>query len=304
MKAFVAMPFAANFDKYWTAISEVCNSQNIGLFRVDKNLSFERHIDIAIRREIREADFMIALLTGDCHKEIPNPNVAFEVGYAQGHGMETILLAEEIEHLPFDFQQQRCCLYHGDMNKFREGLRQEVILLKKMLETADSENTKIFFKELTRCLRIVLPPEYRLFKEEKGYFEETIWYAIYFGKQKRDFRYSVAVDAHGRISLACWLANEEIRRQQKEFFKDHYDFLCKHLGYDIDIRFKEGGISSRRMDQRNRELVKEAIETNKKMDIKEVLQIALRLKVYIEAFEPLNRQFFTSLAEKEQITSD
>lgn len=326
MKAFVAMPFAQHFDQYWTAIQEVCKKRDVDLFRIDKNLSFERHIDIAIRREVRKADFVIAVLTGDIQKQIPNPNVAFEVGYAQGSGMETILLAEEAEHLPFDYQQQRTCLYHGDLEQFKQGLEKELVLLKKMVVESYTKSLKNFTQEIARCLRITLPLEYRLFKEDMGYLDEKIWYAIYYSDRKRDFRYAVLLGQSDQVSLGCWLGNFEIRPQQKDFFKQHHDTLRRHLGREIHIEFQEIGNKSvqkepevveqskpedtesvkvafpnlSREEQRNREFVKEVLEMETKAPgTREALKIALRLTDYVEVFEPLNLEFQSMSKKKD-----
>ena len=312
MKAFVAMPFAQSFETYWNVIQEVCKKRDIELFRIDKNLSFERHIDIAIRREIQKADFVIAVLTGDVQKNIPNPNVAFEVGYAQGIGMETILLAEEAEHLPFDYQQQRTCLYHSSPEQFKELLDKELVVLKKMVAENYTKNLKSFTQEIARCLRITLPSEYRIFKEDIGYMEENIWYAIYYG-DKKDFRYTVFWGQYNQVVLGCWLSNPEVRGEQKEFFRQHHDLLRKHLGREITMEFKEKNNSSiqknsensekteenrpassnlNREEKRNREFVKEVVEIETKTPgTREALKIALRLSDYVEVFEPLNREF-------------
>lgn len=321
MRAFVAMPFSQDFDQYWAATQEVSKKHSVELFRVDKHFSFERHIDIAIRREIGQADFLIAVLAGDRHREITNPNVAFEVGYAQGIGLETVLLAEDAEHLPFDFHQQRACLYHGDIAQFKDGLEKEIVLLKKMLREAYNKEVKNFTQEIARCLRITLPSEYRVFREDKGYLEETIWYAICYG-DKKDFRYAVMLGTP--VTLGCWLGNPEIRPRQKEFFREHHDHLRRHLGRDIHIDFKERDTGQpgkppdanreeksgetdiaahlvtawSREERRNQEFIKEVLEMPaKKTGTSEALQIALRLSDYVEVFEPLNREFHSKTWE-------
>ncbi len=293
MRVFIAMPFSKSFDLYWQAIQEICKKYELETFRVDKNLSYERNIDIAIRKEILQSDFMIALLTGDQVVQIPNPNVAYEVGYAHGIGKEVILLAESVQCLPFDFKQQRTCLYQSDIETFKQLLSQEIDLLKPKLEAETREKLRNFFAEISRCLSIIVGPEYRFFKEAIGYQEDRIWHGIYFFKDKYFLQYTISCgDDPSKVELQVWLADDQIRAEQKAFIRRSYDEIRRYLGYDVAIFLDEKkGIAPISLGaSKNLILQSMAFET-RNPSTKEALTVALKLKTWIEVLQPIFVEF-------------
>jgi HEPN domain-containing protein len=69
-----------------------------------------------IRSAIQQSRICVADLTGS------NPNVLYEVGYAQAIRKPIVLLAGEGAQLPFDIAHQRVIMYGDDVESTRERL--------------------------------------------------------------------------------------------------------------------------------------------------------------------------------------
>lgn len=101
--------------------------------------------------KIREADIFICDITTIAtknNKEIPNPNVLFELGYAMsclGESNIIMIFNEnygDINNLPFDIKGQRITKY-----KFNEDLKNKKIEIKKDLESKLKHNIEIIIKQ-------------------------------------------------------------------------------------------------------------------------------------------------------------
>jgi hypothetical protein len=95
-KAFVIMPFSAEFDGVFAAlISPALVSYDVE--RADTRLD-QRGIIEKIVRGISEADLVVADLTGT------NANVLYELGIAHTLRRSTVMIAQDISQLPFDIR--------------------------------------------------------------------------------------------------------------------------------------------------------------------------------------------------------
>lgn len=104
---FVLMPFREQFDAvYRTLIAPVVSELGLTVVRADE-LSSPGSIIEQIRVAIQQARLCVVDLTGN------NANVMFELGLAQAAGKPTILLSQDLSHLPFDVQSQRIIKYDG-----------------------------------------------------------------------------------------------------------------------------------------------------------------------------------------------
>ena len=104
-RAFVAMPFAPEFDdSYHYGIQGAVNTAGYLCERADLS-SFTGDVMDWVKKRIATADFIIADLTS------ANPNVYLEVGYAWGLNKETVLLIKDTNELKFDTRGQRCLPY-------------------------------------------------------------------------------------------------------------------------------------------------------------------------------------------------
>lgn len=107
--AFVAMPFAGNFDALWRAVWAACAACRVSATRADQSHRHENIWD-EITDAIDSSDALIAVTTSDSISG-PNPNVMLEIGYARGRRKPVLLLTDNPECLPFDLRTQRALVY-------------------------------------------------------------------------------------------------------------------------------------------------------------------------------------------------
>jgi hypothetical protein len=101
---FVAMPYDKAFDNtYYFGIKQPIESRGRKCERVDQE-AFVGDVVDRIRARIRGSELVIADITEN------NPNVFFEVGYAEGVGKDVILLSQAQE-TPFDLKTRRQIRY-------------------------------------------------------------------------------------------------------------------------------------------------------------------------------------------------
>ena len=108
--AFVAMPFQDKFAAVYQAIKDACRCHRMMPHRVDENI-MPANIWSEIQDSIASADLLIADLSASGSDPQPNANVALEVGIARALNKQTLLLTQNIEHLPFDLKQERAYAY-------------------------------------------------------------------------------------------------------------------------------------------------------------------------------------------------
>jgi hypothetical protein len=101
---FIAMPYAKEFNNvYYFGIKHPIEQCGRKCERIDQD-AFTGDIIERIKKRISISELVIADITGN------NPNVFFEVGYAEGVGKTVILLSQEQE-TPFDLKTTRQIRY-------------------------------------------------------------------------------------------------------------------------------------------------------------------------------------------------
>jgi nucleoside 2-deoxyribosyltransferase len=102
------MPFAKEFADVYavirSAVTAGISGETVTCRRLDEIRGAGRISDDLVR-ELSEATVCIADITG-C-----NPNVMWEVGYALALQKPTLLLTQDISHLPFDIKDMRTIAY-------------------------------------------------------------------------------------------------------------------------------------------------------------------------------------------------
>jgi hypothetical protein len=102
---FIAMPFKGEFDNvYYYGIKKPVEDLGRKCERLDQE-KFAGDIIERIKQRIAAAELVIADITGN------NPNVFYEIGYAEGIKKKVVLISQEKE-LPFDLRTQRQISYH------------------------------------------------------------------------------------------------------------------------------------------------------------------------------------------------
>jgi hypothetical protein len=102
---FIAMPYAKEFNNiYYFGIKQVVEKRGRKCERVDQD-KFTGDIVQRIKERIKSSQLVIADITGN------NPNVFYEVGFADGSEKTIILISQEQKNIPFDFKTQRQIIY-------------------------------------------------------------------------------------------------------------------------------------------------------------------------------------------------
>lgn len=133
---FVMMPFSKRFDEvYRLLIAPVAMDNGLTVLRADE-MAGPGFIMEQIRTAVQQSRLCIADLTGS------NPNVLYEVGYAQATGKPLVLLAEEASQLPFDIAHQRVILYGSDLEAARPVIQRAISVV---LSTSRLEEAALLF---------------------------------------------------------------------------------------------------------------------------------------------------------------
>ncbi|SCX98534.1 hypothetical protein SAMN05216488_0221 [Microbacterium sp. LKL04] len=112
-RAFVLMPFEADFDDVYTElIAAPLQEAGFEVSRADSLLN-QRNILADVVAGIARADLVIADVTG------LNPNVMYELGLAHALGKRTVMITREIGSLPFDLRPYRANEYSVNFARAR-----------------------------------------------------------------------------------------------------------------------------------------------------------------------------------------
>lgn len=137
-KAFVIMPFDSDFnDVYKLGIKATAKECDVDAKRLDDDF-FDTNMVEKIYQKIDSADFIIADMTGR------NPNVFYEVGYADAKKKLILLLTKNINDIPFDFKQ-RLHIEYEDVSSLKEKLFDKIEWAKKEVEKRKTNELEISF---------------------------------------------------------------------------------------------------------------------------------------------------------------
>jgi nucleoside 2-deoxyribosyltransferase len=104
MNVFVMMPFASTFQNVRAAIRNAAQRAKIHASFVDE-ISKTGRITDHIIEEIRRADACVVDITNH------NPNVLWEMGFAQAIGKEIVLISQDSRYLFFDAYNVKAIIY-------------------------------------------------------------------------------------------------------------------------------------------------------------------------------------------------
>ena len=118
-RAFVVMPFAAEFDDvYVLGIREVIEKLGMVVDRAD-DIEHNANILTVVQESIRNADVVIGETTSK------NPNCFYEIGYAHALGKPTILIGRAGQEIPFDLRALNLVVY-SSIVELRDSLSRRV----------------------------------------------------------------------------------------------------------------------------------------------------------------------------------
>jgi CheY-like chemotaxis protein len=115
-QALVLMPFKEEFDElYRVAIKEPLTKMGYMCERIDE-LAFVGDVIQKLYDKLEYAGLIIADMTG------LNPNVFYELGYADALKKTVILVTQTAANVPFDVRARRFITYEGGMLQLKERL--------------------------------------------------------------------------------------------------------------------------------------------------------------------------------------
>jgi ubiquinone/menaquinone biosynthesis C-methylase UbiE len=106
---FVVMPFRKELDNVYFAIQTIGKDLNCEVIRVDELQTTDKITD-RILTDIIDSNLIVADVTHH------NANVFYEVGYAFAVGKELLLIAKNVENLPFDIKGYNVATYSDETN--------------------------------------------------------------------------------------------------------------------------------------------------------------------------------------------
>ena len=127
------MPFTEQFTEYYHSIIKPVVAE-AGLKAVRSDEIYTTHTIVHdIWNSICKARLVIADVTSK------NANVNYELGLCHAIGVPTILIADKIEDVPFDYRHRRCILYDSKKIEWENRLQK---VLKKTIEAAMFEKER------------------------------------------------------------------------------------------------------------------------------------------------------------------
>jgi hypothetical protein len=177
MKCFVIMPFGnPKLDAEHARKLELIYSQwikptvesikcsdgvSIACHRADKELRPEEIITHIIENLIT-SDLVIADLSGR------NPNVFYELGVRHAVNNNTILIAEDLDDIPFDLRGLRTIVYRYEpehMLRLRASLEQAIGEILREPDKIDNPVRRFLYnQEVDKLIKQPIPPGYDVFK--------------------------------------------------------------------------------------------------------------------------------------------
>lgn len=146
--AFVLMPFDKQFDDiYQYGIKQACSELSIVAERVDEQFYSETMLE-RIYRQIENADFIIADMTGK------NPNVFYEVGYAHAKNKLCALITQRAEDIPFDLQHHFHIIYDGKIGELKSQLLPRLQWMKTEMEKSKRETIQVSINQPSPSLEV------------------------------------------------------------------------------------------------------------------------------------------------------
>ncbi len=140
MNAFVIMPFSKDFDDVYNfGIKETAKEHEVNAFRLDEQLFDEGMLE-RIYKEIQEADFIIADLSGK------NANVFYELGFAHALDKLCILVTNDVDNIPFDLKHKRHIVYGTSIKYLKTQLSSNIKWAVNEIESRKKNPFKISLK--------------------------------------------------------------------------------------------------------------------------------------------------------------
>ena len=119
-KVFIIMPFAQQFDKVYELLKNQFLKLNYEVYRADEIYHTNNIMDV-IFKEIENCSLVIADVTGK------SPNVNYELGICHALHKPTIIISQNRDDVPFDYQHRQSHIYDMDVEGWEKILENQVM---------------------------------------------------------------------------------------------------------------------------------------------------------------------------------
>jgi hypothetical protein len=192
---FILMPFAAKFNKVYSTIREVFESDEITFTckRAD-DIRGGGHVMESVLQEIGESEIIIADLTGS------NPNVFYELGITHmvKNANKVILLTQDIKSMPFDLNSYRSIVYKEGAvgaKKLKSDLQNAINAVSDLKTLYDKKNNPVYQFAVEE--RKIYKFPIKLFGENNCLYDFEI-YGDYFGGNGVKFTLTLTIYVAGK----------------------------------------------------------------------------------------------------------
>ena len=122
---FIAMPFAAEYNKIFQLIQKAVKHSHYRCIRIDQQ-EFTNSIIQKIFAEINNAKLIVFLATDK------NPNAFYECGYSVALNKEVVTITDIFDNLPFDIRDRNALAYGKNMAALTKTLSDKIEKLTKI----------------------------------------------------------------------------------------------------------------------------------------------------------------------------
>lgn len=176
-QAFVVMPFAANFNDVYQVIKSACSEINLKVVRADEIFHTNEIMDVVFS-EISKSKIIIADVSNK------NPNVIYELGIAHTLHKPVIILAQDIDDVPFDYRHRQVYIYSLENTNWKEQLERMIVDL---------------FQQIRGKYEVVNWMDSRL--ETEASIKEFLLRTYTSGKTTLNFESTIECDLKGNVTV-------------------------------------------------------------------------------------------------------
>ncbi|HPQ72043.1 MAG TPA: hypothetical protein PKW95_23170 [bacterium] len=154
--AFLAAPFSPSFNKICAAVERAVGYENLGIKRTDKTPKTQSFIN-DYKQLIYQSKIVIAICSPISKFGKLNPNVMYELGWAQSIGKATLVMTNNKKAIPSDLGDQSIFPYSNSdlrkdhfINEIRTQIRTVLDRVKNNISDSERKDISLATKILSR----------------------------------------------------------------------------------------------------------------------------------------------------------
>ena len=137
ISVFLAMPFHRSGSPFSQAIESISGELGLEIDEIKNYAGTAQTIREALQAALERADVIVADVTN------ANPNVLWEIGYAEALKKPVVLAAEDSEQVPFDLRLHRLVLYSASSSIQNIAVRLNAAILLALSSIGDNSRSPL-----------------------------------------------------------------------------------------------------------------------------------------------------------------